>query len=435
MTSLTQDLVQLIRQKPVTHDDLKKATLFLLDAVANGTAGKNSVAGNILSRWARAQGDDSGRHAFLFSALAHIQEMDDLHRSSVTHPGCVVVPAALAVGLREMSSGHEILMSILHGYEAMCRIGMAVGNSHYRIWHNTSTCGPYGSAMAAATLNHLTHAQSVHALGNAGTQSSGFWQFNQTGAMSKHLHAGRAAEAGVIATDLAKLDFTGPTHILEGSQGFFMGACPDAMPEVVLKNPLDPWKLTLTSMKPWPSCRHTHAAIDAALALHQKIDGQRMKRVKVSVYQTALDVCNQPNPLTDYQAKFSLHHCVAAALSYGEIDFSSFDEYHRERLAGLRDRVTVTVEEPYSSAYPDHYWGANVTVTMDDGIVLEEVRYACKGDPEAALTDDEIMAKAAMLMNQGGMEQASAKTLINAILKLVDNHVEAETFEKLFLTQ
>ena len=93
---------------------------------------------------------------------------------------------------------------------------MAVGSDHYKVWHNTETCGPFGSAMTAATLLDLTDKQTMFALGNAGTQSAGLWEFLATGAMSKHLHAGRAAEAGLLAAELAALNFSGPPAILEG---------------------------------------------------------------------------------------------------------------------------------------------------------------------------------------------------------------------------
>ena len=169
------------------------------------------------------------------------------------HPGCVVVPAAWALANKQGVGGHALLRSVLHGFEATTRVGMGVGPAHYKIWHNTATCGPYGSAMAAADLLGLDDEQTVHALGNAGTQSSGLWQFLETGAMTKHLHAGHAAEAGLKAADLAAFGFTGPPRILEGDKGFFKAACPDAQPELVLANPDDAWQLTTTSIKPWPS--------------------------------------------------------------------------------------------------------------------------------------------------------------------------------------
>ena len=153
--SLTASLVRLIRNKPMSDDDLASAAMFTLDAVACAYAGRNTLVGEKLIAWANSAGLDNKRQAFLMAALTHITETDDLHRASVTHPGCVVVPAALALGEQIGAGTEKILGAILHGYEAMCRIGAAVGPAHYKVWHNTATCGPFGSAMAAATLLDL----------------------------------------------------------------------------------------------------------------------------------------------------------------------------------------------------------------------------------------------------------------------------------------
>ena len=265
---LIQQLTTLITTKPIAPADLQQAALFTLDALANALAGRVSEPGVLLLRWADATGvNDAERRAFLQGALTHILETDDLHRASVVHPGCVVVPAVWAVAAREGLCGHAILKAVLWGFEAATRVGMAVGPAHYRIWHNTATCGPYGSAMAVAALLKLDAPATVHALGNAGTQSSGLWQFLETGAMTKHLHAGRAAAAGVLAADLARFGFTGPPAILEGAKGLFTAACPDADPGAIARDPDGPWQLLQTSIKPWPSCRHTHPAADALLEL------------------------------------------------------------------------------------------------------------------------------------------------------------------------
>jgi 2-methylcitrate dehydratase PrpD len=408
----------------VGSDDLAKAALFVLDTVANGLAGRRTGPGTILRRWVadlgRDQGRDPGRDAFLMGGLVHILETDDLHRASVVHPGCVVVPAAFAVARRHGSGGRAVLEAVLHGYEACCRVGMAVGPAHYRVWHNTATCGPFGSAMAAAALLGLDESQTVHALGNAGTQAAGLWQFLETGAMSKHLHAGRAAEAGVVAAGLAGLGFTGPPAILEGDKGFFAGACPDADPTAVLGDAEAPWQVHQTSIKPWPSCRHTHPVIDAALEVHRVLDGADIAEVQLVTYAAALDVCDRPRPESEYEAKFSLQHCAAVALAHGEVGFSSFDGPARKRAAALAARTSVAAGEPFATDYPAA-WGAAVSVTTADGRRLEARRNHCKGDPELALSAEEIMDKALRLLAAAGLGDGAAETLIDATLALADD--------------
>lgn len=413
--SLTQSLDSLIRSKAITPADREAAALFVLDALANALAGRNSVPGRILLDWHGAEARDTAGRAFLIGALTHILEVDDLHRASVVHPGCVVVPAAYAIAARRGIGGHEFLDAVLWGFEATCRVGSAVGTAHYRIWHNTATCGPYGSAMAAARLNRLGPQATVDALGNAGSQSSGLWQFMETGAMTKHLHAGHAAAAGVLAADLAARGFSGPPAILEGEKGFFRAACPDARPERVLADPDAPWALVATSIKPWPSCRHTHPAIDAGLELSRRLNGRAVARVAVDTYGAAIDVCDRPVPTTPYEAKFSLQHCVAAALADGVVNFDSFEGPARARHAALREQVSLTRAEPYASAYPVA-WGSALTVHLADGETLTATRRDAYGDPEAPLDRQAMVAKAGMLLDHGQVPDAAA--VIEAILNL-----------------
>ena len=407
-----------VRLKSVGDDDLHRAALLTLDTVASAIAARHSRPGQILLSWARGQGGDAGRIAFAFGALAHILEMDDLHRASIVHPGCVVVPAAYAVARREGIRGRDFLIAILHGYEVACRVGMSVGPAHYRTWHNTATCGPFGSAMAVSHLLQLDDDTATHALGNAGTQSSGLWEFLRTGAMTKHLHAGRAAESGLVAADLAALGFTGPPQILEGERGFFRGTCPDARPENVLRRASEPWQLVQTSVKPWPSCRHTHPAIAAALSLASQVAGHPIERVEVRAYRAALDLCDNPDPETEYEAKFSLQHTVAVALREGALSLSSFDDDARARSHRLRARVRVGHSAQIESAYPAA-WGAEVSVELADGQTLRAASPCAKGDPEAPLAPDEIIAKADFLLRHGGLGQGGV--LIDQILALAED--------------
>ena len=405
--TLTEGLVTLIRNKPVAQADLDAMSLFTLDGVANMLAGRRSVPGEKLLAYLKGREGDTGRRALVMGGLTHILEVDDLHKASVVHPACVTIPAAIALAQDDASSGKEFLTAILYGFEACTRVGMAVGKAHYKIWHNTATCGTFGGAMTAATLLGLSDEETVHALGNAGTQSAGLWEFLNTGAMSKHLHARRGAEAGIVAVQLAQLGFTGPPAILEGPQGLFAGACPDPDQDAVLRDPDAPWQVHLTSIKPWPSCRHTHPVIDAALELSGKIDVKDIDRVDVAGYQAAIDVCDRPDPDSEYEAKFSLQHCVAISLMDGKNVFASYDPSSRDRAAALRARISVHAGESYSAAYPKD-WGGEVTVHLKDGASVTAARNACKGDPELPLTRDEMIAKARELLSFAAVNDVDA---------------------------
>lgn len=416
--SLTARLAALIAAKPISDDDYRAAALFTLDALANALAGRRTRPGAILLDWAAAEPLTTSREAMLLGGLTHILEVDDLHRASVVHPGCVVVPAAYTLAHRRNVSGRAFLAAILRGFEACCRVGMAVGPAHYRIWHNTATCGPFGSAYAAGDLLGLDHAAMTDALGNAGTQSSGLWQFLDTGAMSKHLHAGRAAEAGLLAADLAMRGFSGPPKILEGEKGLFKATCADPAPDRLLAMPDAPWQLRLTSIKPWPCCRHTHPTIDAGIEIAAQVGNRSVERIDVQTYQAALDVCDRVSPQSEYEAKFSLQHTAAAAIHDGKVDFASFDPAARARLADTVARVRIAAAEPYRGRYPDA-WGAKVTAYLGDGAMVTAEREHAFGDPENPLDDAAMRAKARMLLDFGGV--ADAEAFIASILALADD--------------
>ncbi len=431
--TLTADLTHLIRTKPIERADLEQAALLALDAAASMLAGPNSDPGRRLLAWGHgagtltgdgALGVDEGRTAFLLGALCHILEVDDLHRASVVHPGCVVVPVlwARAKASGESLDGRRALTALLHGFEATSRLGMAVGPAHYRIWHNTATCGPFGSAMAAAALLDLDAASCVNALGNAGTQAAGLWEFLDTGAMSKHVHAGRSAEAGLIAASLAAHGITGAPAILEGARGFFAAMCPDGDPAALLAEPEAPWQVHATSIKPWPSCRHTHPAIDAAQELRRTLNEKGaspddIAQVDIGAYKAALALCDNPSPASAYAAKFSLQHCVAAALAREEVWFDVFEADEREALAALRGRCRARLDDRLEAAYPAD-WGSEIRVTLRDGTTLAATRRHAKGDPELPLSRDDMIAKARRLLAHGGVEQAEA--FIAAILAMAD---------------
>ena len=432
--SLTRDLVRLIRAKRATEGDLQSAALFVLDTLACALGGRTAAPARMLAAVAPPEHGDTARRAFFLGGIAHILEMDDLHRDSVTHPGCVVIPAAWAIAEERGVGGRPFLKAVLEGYEACCRVGMAVGKAHYRVWHNTSTCGPFGSAMAAASLIGLSEDQAVWALGNAGTQSSGLWEFLATGAMSKHLHTARGAESGVLAAQLAREGFTGPEQILEGEKGLFAGACPDPVPEAVTADPDRPWELTRTSIKPWPCCRHTHPAIDAAIELHAKLQGATAAKVAVGVYRAALDVCDRPRPEDPYSAKFSLQHTVAIALADGRVDQASFDADARARIAGERAKVTAFLAPMVDAAYPKS-WGVEVAVETADGRKLVAKRQEAKGDPENPVTAAELKVKARMLLTGAGLGTAQADRLVASILALAEDRPVRELGLSMLLSE
>ena len=430
--TLTRELVRLIRSKPVTDADLERAAGFVVDTLACALAARETVPARAISTLSSWSTQDAGRRAFYFGGLAHILELDDLHRTSVTHPGTVVVPAAAALAETMQASGRDFLdCGRFTAMRPAAGSAMPVGKAHYRVWHNTATCGTFGAAMAAAHLLDLDEDQAVWALGNAGTQSGGVWEFLSAGAMSKHLHTARAAESGVIAALLAREGFTGADTILEGEKGFFAGALPRPRSRGRARRcGKAPWELVQTSIKPWPCCRHTHPAIDAALALHARLGGAVPEEIRVETYRAALDVCDRPDPTEPYGAKFSLQHCVAEAIRTGAVTTTSFDGEHRDAARQLRGITALAVDPKIEAAYPDA-WGASVKARVG-GEWLEERREACKGDPENPLDREELTVKAVELLGLAGFDAVAARELIDEIYALADRNAPVSVFSEVF---
>jgi 2-methylcitrate dehydratase PrpD len=418
MPSLTQELsaaLTSVETDDLAPDDLWYARLFLLDWLACAVAGTATAPGRIAIDEGRDHGSgpcrvlglgeerDADVAAFVNGALSHIVEMDDLDRGSVVHPGTVVIPAALAAAEAVNAPGDRFLTAVVVGYEAAIRIGEAVGRSHYRFWQNTATCGTFGAAAAAGFVYGLNADQMTWALGNAGSVAGGLWQFNHDGAMTKHLHTGRAASTGLLAARLAARGFTGAAEILEGPQGFFAAMSTDAKPgrvtralECVLGSSDCNWKIRGVSIKPHASCRHTHPAVDAAIGLRERLgsDAGEVERVQVETYGTALQVTDTPRPTNAYQAKFSLQYCTAQALCHGRVGLHDFapDRLSDRAIRELMTRIELVVDPDFDAAYPG-VWSARVTVELADGRAETATVEAPKGDPENPVDWDEVVAK------------------------------------------
>ena len=405
----------------------------MLDWLACVSAGALSPPGIALRAWARGLapgpcqsvgglGLDPRDAALVNGAVGNILEMDDFHRAAIVHPGPVVIPAALAQAEALGSSAPDFLDAVVRGMEAMIRVGLSVGRTHYRHFHTTATCGVFGAAVAAGSLLKLEPSKMADALGNAGTQASGLWQCRLEDTMSKQLHNGRAAQSGMLAAQLARHGFTGAHQILEGPLGFWSGLCPDARPDALLTNPDGPWLIHECSFKPWPACRHTHPLIDAALVIRDRIkDGSTIVSVRVSGYRDALLMCDQPSPKTPVEAKFSLQHAAAVVLQRGAPQLDDFDmgAVRSPEVAALRARVRLVEDAELSARYPEHF-GAGLEVALDDGRVLVERRIDALGDPEIPLTQEQLLHKVRSLLDASGTSAARRERLIVACLALAD---------------
>ncbi|MFZ5650052.1 MAG: MmgE/PrpD family protein [Bacillota bacterium] len=335
--------------------------------------------------------------ALLNGAISHIVELDDVHRASIIHPGAAVIPAALAAAEKEHLGGKDLITAVVVGYEVAIRIAEAITPSHYYFWHTTGTCGTFGAAAAAAKIFRLGSDRITWALGNAGTQSAGLWEFIADGAMSKHLHPGKASTNGLLAALLARRGFTGASRILEGERGF----CRATAKEIDFARITDglgagKYRIEEISYKIHSSCRHTHPAVDVALDLARKhkVVPDDVQSIRVKTYKTALDITNNYTPDNPYAAKFSLPFCVSLAIKEGHCSPEGFSESSLTDpvIRSLMERIELEADPDLTSRYPE-LWPASVIIHTRSGETLKGQTDCPKGDPENPLNAVELEEK------------------------------------------
>lgn len=314
--------------------------------------------------------------AALNAAYSHVIDMDDVHNSSITHMGAITIPAALAVGQKYHCSGKQVIAAIAAGYEIGARIGEAINPGAYHRWHTTGVVGAFSSAVAAGKLLGLSEEQLLYAIGSAGTQAAGLWQFIEDGAMSKTLHTANATLCGIRAAELAKLGFTAARDILGGDRGFLGGMTGDNHPEAITRGlGQPPYKIQSNSFKPYACCRHTHSA-DYCVELLKKefgLEPDRIVRITDYTYKVAVGTVDNSAPATPYAYKFSVQYCIAAAFVYGRLTDDVFSEEMTQQapVQELMKKVSVVMDPELEALYQadSNRWPHRLEVELDDGTV------------------------------------------------------------------
>lgn len=397
---------------------IRRAENLFVDWVGSALAGKGARAVAAIERFCEAMGPAPGTAqgaaeilisrrttspymaAMINGASSHFIEQDDVHNGSVFHPAAVIFPAVLAVAQATGRSGRDLLTAAVAGYEVGIRVGEFLGRSHYRIFHTTGTAGTVAAAAAVGNLLQLTPEQMLHAIGSAGTQASGLWEFLRDAADSKQLHTAKAAADGLLSAYLAADGFTGARQILEGAQGMAAGMSQDADPARLTDRLGVRWALAETSFKFHASCRHTHPAADALLAVMREHDlhHQQIDRVIARVHQGAIDVLGAVTvPQSVHQAKFSMGTVLGLIAVKHVAGVNEFEyAYLDADVATFRDKVTMVLDEEVDRTYPAR-WIGKVTVHTTDSRVLDGRIDEPKGDPGNTLSREEIEQKASRL--------------------------------------
>ncbi len=434
-----------LRAEAIPAPVLRRTEDLFLDWLGSTLAGRSARAVQAVERYARAMGPADGPAEVLISrrstsphfaamvnaAASHVVEQDDVHNGSVFHPAAVVFPAALAAAQATGASGREFLAAAVAGYEVGIRVGEFLGRTHYRIFHTTATAGTLAAAAATGRLLGLDAERMLHAFGSAGTQAAGLWEFLRDAADSKQLHCAHAASAGLASAWLAKDGFTGARRILEGEQGMAAGMSTDADPARLVAGLGQRWATAETSFKYHASCRHTHPSADALLALmrEHKLGADDIAEVRTLVHQGAIDVLGRVVvPSTVHQAKFSMGTVLGLVAEFGYAGLDEFDRHFlAPRVAALRDRVSMQLDDEVDAAYPRR-WIGKVQVRTRDGRILDARVDQPKGDPGNTLSRAELEDKARRLAAYG---EAATPAEMDALIERVWGLERAPRIERL----
>ncbi len=392
-TKILADFVSSLCFSDLSPEAVEQSKLCVEDLIGVALAGSIRPQGKI---WARYfSGKPAGTDAHVWNtdlsmafyahaaaqnaAYAHVIDMDDVHNSSITHMGAVTIPAALAVGQKYHRSGRDVLAAIAAGYETGARIGEAINPSAYHYWHTTGVAGSFSSAVAAGKLMGLDAAQLRSALGSAGTQASGLWEFINDGAMSKSLHTANATLCGIRAAELSLLGFTAAQNILEGERGFLGAMTAHSNPEALTQDlELRNYKILSNSLKPYACCRHTHSAVYCVETIlkERSINPADILRITDYTYQVAKDNVDNAHPATPYAFKFSVQYCIAAALLYGSLYDEVFSQAKTDTapVRQLMDKIQVVTNSQLEFNYQQNHnrWAHRLEIHMANGEVLSK---------------------------------------------------------------
>lgn len=442
-------------------DVVEMAKLCFLDFLGVALRGSGTEGGRAVRKVLEYDGLStvlgSGKTGPLDSSLAngifaHSLDLDDGHRLAQLHPGCCVIPAALSLCESQKRSGKDFITALVVGYESTIAMGMLVNPAHRRQgFHSTGTCGTFGAAAAACKALGLGYDKTLNAIGLAGTQAAGLLESDHAGSMGKHLHAGRAAQSGVLSALLAKNGFTGAKSIVEGKEGFlnamalgndyksegihgddFKGyyggkGCTDGHFNVKQHFDLEKYHILNIYFKKYPVCRHLHSSVDAAIGIKDEINlqgkdvkSEEIQKIIVKTYKIAAEHDNY-DPRTVEDLRQSLPLSIAVALFEGDLNLNNVQiKGMGPEIKKISNKIFIERDEDLDALYPDMR-PSDVSLIMNGGGTLhgtghhshiyhKRVNLPC-GEPENPFKKEDILGKFHMLNPEFDVE----------VLKVIEN--------------
>jgi 2-methylcitrate dehydratase PrpD len=425
--------ISLAGEKTLPSHVSEKAKHHLLDTIAAMVSGSRLKTGELAIQFIRTQGGTAEAQVIgtdlLTTAInaamvngfsAHADETDDSHAPSLTHPGCAIVPAALAMAERENSSGEALLRAAVLGYDISSRIARVMGRTPGRIeGHATHSIGPlFGSAAAAASLARLNPRQVRYALAYTGQQASGItsWPRDEEHVEKAFVFAGMGARNGVTSAVFVQHGFTGEENIFSGPNNFLDLFCPgrDDLPGWI-DNLGSHYEISITNIKKFCVGSPIQAAAEGMSVLVKKygLTPERVKGIDVHLPPQGAQIVNN-RTMPDINCQY----IMAVILLDGQLTFKAAESYARmsdPKVREVQSRVNLIGDPKFADQ--ERQRPGLVRVHLRDGETVEGFIPAVRGTADNPMTRDEVEMKSLDLL-QDVLGVDRAKALIQAIWAL-----------------
>ena len=336
--------------------------------------------------------------AFVNGTSTHSLDFDDgLTRGSV-HPAGFVFPALLAIAEKIGASAQELIVAGVAAYDVALRIASAMHpTSQFRGYHNTPTAGVFGAAAGVSRLFNLDAGATLNALGLAGSFAAGLREYVEEGAQVKRIHPGKAARDGITCAEFARRGLTGPSTVLEGRHGFFQVAVDGVVDwDFLLSGLGQRFEITNVYFKPYPACRHFHAALDAVRELRTRegVTLDSIASVDIGMYALGVRGHDHRHAYNLLDAQMSAPVSTALALVYGDVTATTYDRANLEtpEVRRLTDATNVHIDPECDRIYPGRRGGV-ARLTLKNGATLEKRVLDPKGEGENQMTDEDLAHK------------------------------------------
>ena len=416
MTEKFAEFCEQLRYEDLPHDVIKRTKLLILDTVgiiirARHDAESTSSLVSAIEKLEMSNGScqvfsdnksySPSAAALLNGTLAHSLDFDDTHAEASLHSSAPILAAALAAAEMNKSSGQQLITACVVGYEIQIRLGLAGGSSsHYKKgFHPTATCGIFGAAAAAGYLMGLTKEQYISAFGIALSQSAGSMQFLTDGAWTKRSHVGQAAQNGLSCAIMAAEGFKGPSKAFEGQWGYFHSYASGGDLEKAIDGLGKKFETLNLGVKPYPSCRYSHAAIDGIIELKNELgfSTAELDDIDIGLSETALNIIGYPlsdkqNPKSVVDGQFSMPFCAAVTFKSGGLKWDDYKNHLNDSdTISLCNKIKVSPDKDAEECCPE-YMSAKVKVVVK-GKKYEKFVKIPKGEPENFMEDSEFISK------------------------------------------